>query len=119
MGTKIVPAEPYDFTFDPERTALLVIDMQRDFVYPGGFGEALGNDTSFLLAAVAPTQRVLAAAREKGCSSSTPARGTVQTSPTSRRARRPAVGWRVGSATPARWDASWSAASTGTASSKS
>jgi biuret amidohydrolase len=66
VGTKIVPAEPYDFTFDPERTALLVIDMQRDFVYPGGFGEALGNDTSFLLAAVAPTQRVLAAAREKG-----------------------------------------------------
>ncbi len=66
MSTKLVPAEPYDFTFDPERTALLVIDMQRDFVYPGGFGEVLGNDTSPLLAAVAPTQHVLAAARDAG-----------------------------------------------------
>lgn len=66
MTTKIVPAEPYDFTFDPDRTALLVIDMQRDFVYPGGFGAALGNDTSPLLAAVEPIQRVLAAARATG-----------------------------------------------------
>jgi biuret amidohydrolase len=66
VSTKLVPAEPYDFTFEPERTALLVIDMQRDFVYPGGFGEALGNDTTSLLAAVAPIQRVLAAAREAG-----------------------------------------------------
>jgi biuret amidohydrolase len=66
VSTMLVPAEPYDFTFEPERTALLVIDMQRDFVYPGGFGEALGNDTSSLLAAVAPIQRVLAAAREAG-----------------------------------------------------
>ena len=66
MSTKLVPAEPYDFTFDPDRTALLVIDMQRDFVYPGGFGAALGNDTSPLLAAVEPTQRVLAAARDAG-----------------------------------------------------
>jgi nicotinamidase-related amidase len=66
VSTKLVPAEPYDYTFDPERAALLVIDMQRDFVYPGGFGEALGNDTRSLLAAVAPTQVVLAAARETG-----------------------------------------------------
>ena len=66
MTTKLVPAEPYDFTFDPDRTALLVIDMQRDFVYPGGFGAALGNDTSPLLAAVEPIQRVLAAARDVG-----------------------------------------------------
>jgi biuret amidohydrolase len=61
-----VQAEPYEFEFDPETTALVVIDMQRDFVYPGGFGEALGNDTSLLLAAVPPTERVLAAARERG-----------------------------------------------------
>ena len=66
MASKLVPAEPYDFTFDPDRTALLVIDMQRDFVYPGGFGEALGNDTSQLLAAVEPTRRVLAAVRDAG-----------------------------------------------------
>ena len=66
MTTTLVSAEPYDFTFEPDRAALLVIDMQRDFVYPGGFGAALGNDTSPLLAAVEPTQRVLAAAREAG-----------------------------------------------------
>ncbi len=39
-----VAAEPYPFTFDPRRTALVIIDMQRDFVEPGGFGETLGND---------------------------------------------------------------------------
>jgi nicotinamidase-related amidase len=61
-----VPAEPYEFEFDPRTTALLVIDMQRDFVDPGGFGEALGNDVSLLRKAVPPTERVLAAAREAG-----------------------------------------------------
>ena len=39
-----IPAEPYRYELDPARTALLVIDMQRDFVDPGGFGAALGND---------------------------------------------------------------------------
>ena len=39
-------AEPYHFVFQPEHVALLIIDMQRDFVDPGGFGEALGNDVS-------------------------------------------------------------------------
>ena len=47
-------AEPYDFEFDPKKTALVMIDFQRDFVYPGGFGEALGNDTSPLLKALPP-----------------------------------------------------------------
>ncbi|HYM91206.1 MAG TPA: cysteine hydrolase [bacterium] len=61
-----VRAEPYDFEFDPRTAALLIIDMQRDFVYPGGFGEALGNDTSLLLKAVPPTERVLKAARGAG-----------------------------------------------------
>jgi nicotinamidase-related amidase len=45
---------------------LLVIDMQGDFLLPGGFGELLGNDTSQLSRAVEPTQRVLAAARRQG-----------------------------------------------------
>jgi nicotinamidase-related amidase len=61
-----VPAAPGPFRFDPDRTALLVIDMQRDFVLPGGFGESLGNDVSLLAVVVPPLQRVLAAARSAG-----------------------------------------------------
>jgi len=61
-----IQAEPFPLDFDPATTALVIIDMQRDFVLPGGFGEALGNDTSLLLSAVEPTERVLAKAREIG-----------------------------------------------------
>ena len=61
-----IEAEPFPLNFDLPTTALVIIDMQRDFVLPGGFGEKLGNDTSLLLAAVAPAERVLAKAREKG-----------------------------------------------------
>jgi nicotinamidase-related amidase len=61
-----VTAEPYEFEFDPRTTALLIIDMQRDFVDPGGFGEVLGNDVSLLRKAVPPTQRALTAARRAG-----------------------------------------------------
>ena len=59
-------AEPYDFEFDPHTTALVMIDFQRDFVYPGGFGESLGNDTSLLLKAVPSAERVLRACRDAG-----------------------------------------------------
>jgi biuret amidohydrolase len=48
-----VPASPFPYPLDPARTALVVIDMQRDFVEPGGFGETLGNDLS-LVAAIVP-----------------------------------------------------------------
>jgi len=61
-----VIAEPYAFDYQPDATALLIIDMQRDFVDPSGFGEALGNDVSLLRRAVAPTRRVLEAARAAG-----------------------------------------------------
>ncbi len=61
-----VKAEPYEFEFDPRSCALVIIDMQRDFVDPGGFGEALGNDVSLLRKAIAPTQRVLDAVRGRG-----------------------------------------------------
>lgn len=46
--TVSVSARPYDFTFDPAQVALVVIDMQRDFIEPGGFGDTLGNDVSRL-----------------------------------------------------------------------
>ena len=58
-----VSADPYGFDFEPNTTALIVIDMQRDFVDPGGFGEALGNDVSLLRRALEPTRRVLDACR--------------------------------------------------------
>jgi len=58
-----VNAQPYEFEFAAESCALMIIDMQRDFVDPGGFGEALGNDVSLLRKAIAPTKSVLDAAR--------------------------------------------------------
>src|SRR3954453_21548087 len=61
-----VPAEPTPFQLVPGRTAVIVIDMQRDFLLPGGFGETLGNDVSQLAAVVPPLQRVLSAARAAG-----------------------------------------------------
>jgi nicotinamidase-related amidase len=61
-----IDAEPYAIAVEPSRTALVIIDMQRDFLLPGGFGESLGNDVSLLNAAVAPCQAVLAAARACG-----------------------------------------------------
>jgi nicotinamidase-related amidase len=64
-ATISVKAEPYEFVFVPSSTALLVIDMQRDFVLPGGFGEMLGNDVRPLQAAVKPTRRVLEVFRAK------------------------------------------------------
>jgi nicotinamidase-related amidase len=64
--TIAVPAVPYDFELDPGTTALVIIDMQRDFLEPGGFGESLGNDVSLLQRTIAPLQEVLAAARATG-----------------------------------------------------
>jgi nicotinamidase-related amidase len=61
-----VDADPGPYQFDPARTALVLIDMQRDFVEPGGFGETLGNDVSLLAPVIAPLQAVLADARARG-----------------------------------------------------
>jgi nicotinamidase-related amidase len=62
----IVEANPGPYTFDPATTALVIIDMQRDFCEPEGFGETLGNDVSLLRSVIAPLQQVLATAREIG-----------------------------------------------------
>ncbi|WP_244408039.1 cysteine hydrolase family protein [Roseomonas fluvialis] len=61
-----LPAEPSPIDLDPARTALVVIDMQRDFLEPGGFGAALGNDVSLLAAAIGPCRVALDAARAAG-----------------------------------------------------
>jgi nicotinamidase-related amidase len=66
MTTVTVDAAPYPFEFDPTTTALVIIDMQRDFVEPAGFGESLGNDVSQLAGVVPVLQGVLARARETG-----------------------------------------------------
>jgi biuret amidohydrolase len=59
----IQSALPFPFQFDPATTALIVIDMQRDFIEPGGFGAALGNDVSLLEAIIPATARLIAGFR--------------------------------------------------------
>ncbi len=61
-----IAAQPYPFDFDPAHAALLIIDMQRDFLEPGGFGAALGNDPCVLRRLIAPISRLRAAARAAG-----------------------------------------------------
>jgi len=60
-----VQAEPYPFEFIPATCALLLIDLQRDFLEPGGFGEMLGNDVSQLRRVIEPNRKLLAAWRDK------------------------------------------------------
>ena len=61
-----IDAEPYALSFETKTTALLLIDMQRDFLEPGGFGEMLGNDVSLLRKTIEPCKAVLKAARKSG-----------------------------------------------------
>ena len=103
---KTIAAQPFDFTFDPAHLALIVIDMQRDFIEPGGFGATLGNDVNLLKKIVPTVAGCSTSSAAPGCRSSTRANAT---SPTCRIARRPsarAASLPCGSAIPARWAAS-------------
>jgi nicotinamidase-related amidase len=64
--TLTVAAEPYPFVLPEGATALVVIDMQRDFVEPGGFGDTLGNDIGRVAAIVPTVARLIAFARSRG-----------------------------------------------------
>lgn len=63
-----IAAKPFSLTFDLATTALIVIDMQRDFIEEGGFGATLGNDVVPLQAIVPTTARLIAAVRAVGLS---------------------------------------------------
>lgn len=61
-----IQALPYAFPLRRNELALIVIDMQRDFVEPGGFGESLGNDVSRLSAIVPAVKRLIDGCRAAG-----------------------------------------------------
>ena len=59
-------ARPFAVELDREAIALIVIDMQRDFVEPGGFGASLGNDVTPLQRIVPVVKRLLDGFRARG-----------------------------------------------------
>lgn len=98
MQSVTVGAEPAPFAFERERAALVIIDMQRDFLEPGGFGESLGNDVSLLRPAIGPCAAALSAARDAGIlviHTREGHRGDLACAPPAKIARGP-VGARIG-----------------------
>jgi nicotinamidase-related amidase len=61
-----IPADPFPFILEASRAALVIIDMQRDFLEPDGFGSSLGNDVARLRSTIRPLRAVLEAARRTG-----------------------------------------------------
>ena len=118
MAYMTIEAEPGALSIDPKRTAIVMIDMQRDFLEPGGFGETLGNDVSLLAKAIDPSAALLAGARKLGMlvvHTREGHRPDLTDAPTAK-VERGAPSKRIGD--PARWGASWSAASAATTSSR-
>ncbi len=66
MTTLTIDADPGPIEIDMAKTAFVIIDMQRDFLEPNGFGESLGNDVSLLRTAIAPCAAMLQSARTNG-----------------------------------------------------
>jgi nicotinamidase-related amidase len=60
----VIPALPYNYEFPIKGVALVAIDMQRDFMEPGGFGASLGNDVSVLRSVIAPVQHLFKVFRD-------------------------------------------------------
>lgn len=65
-GALVVPADPYPYAFDIERTALIIIDMQIDFCGKGGYVDRMGYDLALTACAIEPIQMVLDTARSTG-----------------------------------------------------
>ncbi len=97
-----VAAQPFAYRFDPARTALVVIDMQRDFLEPGGFGETLGNDLAPVVEIVPTVAALIATFRDKGWTilhtRESHAPDLSDCPPAKRAARRPSL--RIGDAGP-------------------
>ncbi|MCF7930266.1 MAG: cysteine hydrolase [Acholeplasmataceae bacterium] len=64
MSKYQVEAKPFTFDFELKKTALVIVDMQRDFCEFGGFGEALGNDITPTKSIIPTVRKILDAARE-------------------------------------------------------
>src|SRR5437879_1269083 len=61
-----IHAQPYDYAFDKKKLALVITDMQRDFIEPGGFGAALGNDVRRLTPIIPTVGKLLDGFRKLG-----------------------------------------------------
>ena len=106
MTSYRIAATPFAYEFPAAATALVVIDMQRDFVEPGGFGDSLGNDVGLLRQRSRRSRRCSQPGAPAAGRSSTRASATSPTSPTARRPSACADRRACASATRGRWGAS-------------